>query len=116
MNPAEYRAQFDATVTFANGGGLTADGFRVDVPGPDVSDEEVAALFIASLSLLMVDRVELRNRTVFAEPHKGTRAGPSDHSARPAPGGQRIIDLSHPIHHGLITYPGLPAPEMRART
>jgi arylformamidase len=94
MNPAEYRAQFDATVTFANGGGLTADGFRVDVPGPDVSDEEVAALFIASLSLLMVDRVELRNRTVFAEPHKGTRAGPSDHSARPAPGGQRIIDLS----------------------
>jgi arylformamidase len=113
MNPAEYRAQFDATVTFANGGGLTADGFRVDVPGPDVSDEEVAALFIASLSLLMVDRVELRNRTVFAEPHKGTRAGPSDRSARPAPGGQRIIDLSHPIHHGLITYPGLPAPEMR---
>ena len=113
MNPAEYRAQFDATVTFANGGGLTADGFRVDVPGPDVSDEEVAALFIASLSLLMVDRVELRNRTVFAEPHKGTRAGPSDRSARPAPGGQRIIDLSHPIHHGLITYPGLPAPETR---
>ena len=113
MNPAEYRAQFDATVTFANGGGLTAEEFRVDVPGPDVSDEEVAALFIASLSLLMVDRVELRNRTVFAEPHKGTRAGPSDRSARPAPGGQRIIDLSHPIHHGLITYPGLPAPEMR---
>jgi arylformamidase len=113
MNQAEYRAQFDATVTFANGGGLTADGFRVDVPGPDVSDEEVAALFVASLSLLMVDRVELRNLTVFAEPHKGTRAGPSDRGARPAPGGHRIIDLSHPIHHGLITYPGLPAPEMR---
>jgi kynurenine formamidase len=113
MKPAEYRAQFDATVTFANGGGLTAEEFRVDVPGPDVSDEEVAALFVASLSLLMVDRVELRNLTVFAEPHKGTRAGPSDRSARPAPGGHRIIDLSHQIHHGLITYPGLPAPQMR---
>jgi arylformamidase len=113
MNPAEYRAQFDATVTFSNGGGLSADGFRVDVPGPDVSDEEVAALFVASLSLLMADRVELRNLTVFAEPHKGTRAGPSDRGARPEPGGHQIVDLSHPIHHGLITYPGLPAPEIR---
>jgi hypothetical protein len=28
----EYRAQFDAVVTFANGGGLRAEGFRVDVP------------------------------------------------------------------------------------
>ena len=25
----------------------------------------------------------------------------------------RIVDLSHPIHDGLITYPGLPAPEIR---
>lgn len=29
---------------------------------------------------------------------------------RPAP--RRIIDLSHPIAHGLITYPGLPGPEI----
>ena len=27
----EYRASFDATVTFANGGGLAVQGFRVDV-------------------------------------------------------------------------------------
>lgn len=112
MSATEYRAQFDAVVTFSNGGGLHADGFRVDVPGPDVTEQDVASLFIASLNLLMVGSAELRNLSVFAEPHKGTRGGPSD---RPAPGSLRgrIVDLSHPIHDGLITYPGLPAPEIR---
>ena len=112
MSATEYRAQFDAVVTFSNGGGLRAESFRVDVPGPDVTEQDVASLFIASLNLLMVGSAELRNLSVFAEPHKGTRGGPSD---RPAPGSLRgrIVDLSHPIHDGLITYPGLPAPEIR---
>jgi arylformamidase len=112
MSASEYRAQFDAVVTFSNGGGLRADDFRVDVPGPDVTEQDVVHLFIASLNLLMVESVELHSLSVFAEPHKGTRGGPSD---RPAPGSLRgrVVDLSHPIHHGLITYPGLPAPEIR---
>jgi kynurenine formamidase len=52
------------------------------------------------------------NLSVFAEPHKGTRGGPSD---RPAPGSLpgRIVDLTHQIHDGLITFPGLPAPQIR---
>jgi 2',3'-cyclic-nucleotide 2'-phosphodiesterase (5'-nucleotidase family) len=54
MSATEYRARFDAVVTFSNGGGLRADGFRVDVPGPDVTEQDVASLFIASLNLLMV--------------------------------------------------------------
>ncbi len=110
---AEYRAQFDAVVTFANGGGLRAEGFRVDVPGPDVTSEEVAALFVASLGLLMTERVELANLSVLAEAHKGTRGGPSDRQAVPGPAPRRIVDLSHPIRHGMVTFPGLPAPEMR---
>ena len=77
MSASEYRAQFDAVVTFSNGGGLRADGFRVDVPGPDVTEQDVAILFISSLNLLMVDSVELRNLSVFAEPPKGTRGGPA---------------------------------------
>ena len=24
----------------------------------------------------------------------------------------RIVDLTHPIHHGMVTYPGLPGPEL----
>jgi hypothetical protein len=78
MSATEYRARFDAVVTFSNGGGLRADGFCVDVPGPDVTEQDVASLFIASLNLLMVDSAELHNLGVFAEPHKGTRGGPSD--------------------------------------
>ena len=114
---AEYRAQFDAVVTFANGGGLRAEGFRVDVPGPDVTSEEVAALFVASLGLLMTERVELANLRVLAEAHKGTRGGPGD---RPAGGSQtrsrarRVVDLSHPVRRGMVTFPGLPGPEIRS--
>ena len=116
---AEYRVQFDAVVTFANGGGLRAEGFRVDVAGPDVTAEEVAALFVASLGLLMTERVELANLSVLAEPHKGTRGGPSDRQAGPDQAGpaqaaRRIVDLSHPVRHGMVTFPGLPGPEMRS--
>ena len=72
---AEYRASFDASISFSNGGDLTARGFRVDVPSPDVSQAEIAALFVASLGLLMTDTVRLDHVEIFAEPHKGTRGG-----------------------------------------
>ena len=55
----EYRAEFDAVVAFTNGGGLQTQGFRVDVPHPDVTEAELGALFVRSLRLLLVDRVEL---------------------------------------------------------
>jgi kynurenine formamidase len=51
----EYRASFDATVRFSNGGDLAVHGFRVDVPGPDVGQAGIAALFVASLGLLMTE-------------------------------------------------------------
>ena len=49
----EYRASFDAAVTFSNGGDLTVHGFRLDVPSPDIDQAGIAALFVASLGLLM---------------------------------------------------------------
>ncbi len=113
MNDTQYRAQFDATVTFANGGGLQAEGFRVDVPHADVREQDVAALFVASLNLLMVERVELRSLRVFAEPHKGTHAGPSDHPVTTSQPAARLVELSHVVADGTITYPGLPAPTIR---
>jgi kynurenine formamidase len=111
---AEYRASFDACISFSNGGDLTARGFRVDVPSPDVSQSEIAALFVASLGLLMTDTVRLDHVEVFAEPHKGTRGGPSDHgSGRPAPGAAgRLVELNHVIRAGMTTYPGLPGPSI----
>jgi kynurenine formamidase len=108
----EYRASFDATITFSNGGDLAVHGFRVDVPAADTDEAGIAALFVASLGLLMTDAVELRNVQVFAEPHKGTRGGPSERSADvPAPDG-RLVELSHVIRPGMVTYPGLPGPEI----
>ncbi len=41
MTAAGYRAQFDAVVTFANGGGPRAEAFREDVPGPDAAGSAV---------------------------------------------------------------------------
>src|SRR5215471_5357043 len=108
----EYRASFDATIRFSNGGDLTAHGFRVDVPGPDTAEPEIAALFVASLGLLMTDSVALSNVEIFAEPHKGTRGGPSDHGRGLAAAGGRLVELSHVIKAGMITYPGLPGPEI----
>lgn len=109
--PLHYRAEFDAEVTFLNGGGLQAQGFRVDVPHGDVTEAEIAALFVTSLRLLMVDRVRLSGVRVFGEPHKGTHGGPSDvlPSARDL---RRFVELSHVVSAGMITYPGLPGPEI----
>jgi arylformamidase len=106
----DYRASLDATVTFSNGGDLAVHGFRVDVPSQGIDEAGIAALFVASLGLLMTDSVELDNVTIFAEPHKGTRGGPAHRDdGRPSESGQ-LVDLSHTIRPGTITVPGLPAP------
>lgn len=108
----EYRASFDATIKFSNGGDLTAHGFRVDVPSPGIDQDGIAALFVASLGLLMTDSVTLTNVEIFAEPHKGTRGGPSDHSRGGPPEGARLVELSHVIRAGMVTYPGLPGSQI----
>jgi arylformamidase len=112
MPMTDYRASFDAAIKFSNGGDLTAHGFRVDLPGPDLDEAGIAALFVASLGLLMTDSVRLSNVKIFAEPHKGTRGGPSDRASGPATAGGRLVELSHVIRAGMITYPGLPGPEI----
>jgi arylformamidase len=101
--PLQYRAEFDATVTFPDGGGLQAQRFRLDVPRGDVTEAEVAALFVASLGLSAVDRVDLTGVRILAEPRVsvGTPAGR-----------RRWVELSHVISAGMVTYPGLPGPEI----
>jgi arylformamidase len=102
----DHRAHFDFEIRFANGGDLTGTGFRLDVPSADVDDERVSRLLVQHLGLTLVDTVELRGLRIVDEPHRGSRGVPSaeTHSAG------RIVDLSHPIRAGLVTYPGLPAP------
>jgi arylformamidase len=104
----DYRASFDAEIRFSNGGDLTAHGFRVDLPSADADEAEIAALFVASLGLLMTDAVRLSNVRIFAEPHKGTRGGPADRGADASRPGGRLVELSHVIRADMLTYPGLP--------
>ncbi|MER5333114.1 cyclase family protein [Micromonospora sp. NPDC002717] len=104
----QWRAQFDAEVTFANGGGLRTDGFRLDIPGREIGDDELAALFVRHLGLLMVAEVRISGKTIIEEPHKGGRGVVGEASG----GGRRLVELSHVITDGMVTLPGWPAPRI----
>jgi arylformamidase len=104
----EHRAVFDFLITFTNGGEVTGRDFRLDVPGPDVDRSEVGLLLVRHLGLLMVDRVELDPFRIVEEPHRGGRGLEEATTTS----GRRIVELSHPIRHGMVTYPGLPGPEI----
>jgi arylformamidase len=106
-----YRARFDATVTFTNGGGLQVQNFLVDVPSAEVTPGEVAELFLTSLGLLMAGEVDLSNLEIVEAPHKGTRGGPA--TAGTQSGGRpTYVELSHVIREGMTTLPNLPGPEL----
>ncbi|UOE44002.1 cyclase family protein [Agromyces larvae] len=107
----EYRAVFDADVAFLNGGGLRAEGFRLDLPAPDLDADEIGRLLVQHLGLAMVGRVDLANLEVVEEAHKGSRGiAPTSEHRTDAASARRLVDLSHPIREGLVTYPGIPAP------
>jgi len=104
----EYRAHLDFTVRFANGGELSGTGFRLDLPSPDPDESRIGRLLVAHLGLALVDEVELRGVRIVAEAHRGSRGvEPPARTTSPA---ARVVDLSHPIRAGQVTYPGLPAP------
>jgi kynurenine formamidase len=97
----DTRVVFDFDITFSNGGSLEGRDFRLDIDGDSIEDEELADLIVADLDLLMVGSVEISSKRYVSESHKRAHAGWS------------FADLSHPIRHGEVTYPGLPAPEIR---
>lgn len=113
----EYRAHFDADIAFVNGGGLRAEAFRLDLPSPQLTEAEIGELLVRHLGLALVGRVELSNLEIVEEAHKGSRgvgegAGAGAAASAASSGTQRgrLVDLSHVISDGLVTYPGLPAP------
>jgi arylformamidase len=115
----DYRARFDADVTFTNGGNLAARGFMLDIDGPVADADDLGRQFLASLGLLMAGNVTVGNIEIIEASHLGSRGGPSEHqpeagvgSAKGSGGGatRRFVELSHVIRAGIITYPGLPAP------
>ncbi|MDR6528759.1 kynurenine formamidase [Chryseobacterium rhizosphaerae] len=101
----DKRVRFDFEVYFTNGGNLKGEDFRLDIMGDDITDQELADYIIEDLRLLMAGKVNILNKQIFSEPHK--RKSAKEHSPT-----ERLIDLSHTIEEGLITYKGLPAPHI----
>ncbi|WAC15062.1 cyclase family protein [Dyadobacter pollutisoli] len=98
----EQRVVFDFEIEFTNGGGIQGQDFRLDISGESISDKELADHIVQDLRLLMVGKVNILNKFYIQEKHKRT---PAD-----APSPEKLIDLSHTIFDGLVTYKGLPAP------
>lgn len=96
------RVKFDFDIRFTNGGGIKGEDFRLDIAGDDISDKELADYIVADMRLLMVGEIRILNKEILTEPHKRKPVS-SD-----APG--YLVDLSHTIENGLVTYKGLPAP------
>lgn len=104
----EKRICFDFEVDFSNGGGIQGQDFRLDIEGEDISDDALAAYIIRDMRLLMVGEVRILNKKIIEERHK--RQASVTQSADAAGAADDLIDLSHTIESGMITYKGLPAP------
>ena len=102
---SDKRVSFDFEVDFSNGGGIQGQGFRLDIEGENISDEMLAAYIVKDMRLLMVGTVRILNKTIFEEQHK---RAPLREAVEGSP--TRLVDLSHIIEDGMITYKGLPAP------
>lgn len=99
----QKRVKFDFAFEFTNGGSLKGEDFRLDIDGDSMSDQELIDYIVADLRLLMVGKAQIFNKEIITEQHKRNHS-PNTHS------GHRLIDLSHTIENGLVTYKGLPAP------
>ena len=107
MVVTDKRACFDFEVDFLNGGGIQGQGFRLDIAGDAIADDTLAAYIVSDLRLLMVGGVRILNKQIIEERHK-RRAGQSGNDFEEIV--PRLVDLSHVIEEGMITYKGLPAP------
>jgi arylformamidase len=64
------RVKFDFEVDFSNGGGLQGQGFRLDIEGEDISDEQLARYIVEDMRLLMVQEVRILDKEIITERHK----------------------------------------------
>jgi len=97
----EHRVVFDFEIEFTNGGGIQGQDFRLDIEEETVSDKFLSSHLVADLRLLMVGKVTILNKYYIQEKHKRKAVRKESY--------ENLIDLSHVIFDGLITYKGLPA-------
>jgi kynurenine formamidase len=100
----DKRVRFDFEVDFTNGGGIQGQDFRLDIDGDGISDEALAGYIVRDMRLLMVGEVRILNKEIIAEGHKRT---PLQRNGGP---NRDLVDVSHDVEDGMVTYKGLPAP------
>ena len=83
---AEHRAHFDFDIRFANGGGMTGEGFRLDLPRPELDSEAIGMLLVQHLGLALVESVTLTRLSIVEEIHRGTLTYPVSPPRPPVPG------------------------------
>ncbi|MEP7284215.1 MAG: cyclase family protein [Chloroflexota bacterium] len=99
----DKRVKFDFQIGFMNRGSIQGQDFRLDIDGDDISDQALADTIVADMRLLMVGSVRILNKTIITEPHKRD-------SASRLQSGVQLVDCSHIVEDGMITYKGIPAP------
>ncbi len=99
----QKRVKFDFEIYFTNGGNIKGEDFRLDIKGGTISDKELADYIVMDLRLLMVRQTKILNKIIFEETHKRKPIDEKNNTTL-------LIDLSHTIEDGLVTYKGLPAP------
>jgi len=70
----DKRVKFDFEIDFINGGGMQGQGFRLDIEGDDISDQELAEYIVKDMRLLMVGEVRILNKEIIIEKHKRNAA------------------------------------------
>ena len=95
----DQRVLFDFAVEFLNGGGIQGQEFRLDIEGDTIGDAELADYIVRDMRLLMAKQVHILKKQIITERHK-----------RAEPPRRLLIDVSHAVEDGMITYKGLPAP------
>jgi len=68
----EHRVEFDFELSFSNGGGMQGQGFRMDIAGDEISDEDLSAQFVREHRLLLVEEMRVLRKRIIREPHKRT--------------------------------------------
>ncbi|WP_338874189.1 cyclase family protein [Spirosoma sp. SC4-14] len=99
----QKRVKFDFEIYFTNGGSLKGNDFRLDIDGDTISDQALIDHIITDLRLLMVGQARILTKEIIAEAHKRKAIAETGKQTH-------LIDLSHTIENGLVTYKGLPAP------
>lgn len=74
----EHRVVFDFEIDFSNGGGIQGQGFRLDIEGDSISDDDLAAYIARDLRLLMVGETRILNKSIIEEAHKSEKSQVSE--------------------------------------